>query len=87
MRKRVKKGKKFIDSQIVVSRQFDFTRKSKGKFRFTKNTLIYRRIGRNRQINGRIAINGPDKGPVDESSRLSRERPIGDGGLRCAHVA
>ena len=39
-RKRVKKGKKLIDSQIVVSRHLDFTQKSKGKFCFTKNTLV-----------------------------------------------
>ena len=31
-RKRVKKAKKSKDSQIVVSRQFDFTQKSKGEF-------------------------------------------------------
>ena len=37
-RKRVKKGKKSIDSRIVVSRQFDFTLKSKGKFR-SRRTL------------------------------------------------
>ena len=50
--KRVEKGKKSIDSRILVSRQFDFTQKSKGKFCFTKNTQIYRRIGRNRRSHG-----------------------------------
>ena len=34
MWKHVKKGKQLIGSQIVVSRQFDFTRKSKGEFSF-----------------------------------------------------
>ena len=46
-RKHVKKAKKSKDSRIVVSRQFDFTRKSKGEFLFTKNIQIYRRIGDN----------------------------------------
>ena len=31
-RKRVRKGKKSNDSRIVVSREFDFTQKYKGKF-------------------------------------------------------
>ena len=57
-RKRVKKAMKSNDSRIVVSRQFDFTRKSKGKFFVAKNIRFYRRIGRNRRINGLIAING-----------------------------
>ena len=35
--KRVKRAKKSIDSRIVVSRQFDSTRKSKGEFPFAKN--------------------------------------------------
>ena len=38
MRKRVKKVKKSKDSQIVVSRQFNFTRKSKGEFPVMKNS-------------------------------------------------
>ena len=86
-RKRVKKGKKSSDSRIVVSRQFDFTRKSKGKFCFTKNTLIYRRIGHNCQIWTSIAINDPDEASLGESVRLNTDRPIGDERLRCVHVA
>ena len=62
MRKRVKNAKKSNDSRIVVSSQFDFTRKSKGVFLFMKNSYIYKRIGRNCWINGLIAINGPDEG-------------------------
>ena len=37
-RKRVKKVKKSKDSQIGVSRQFDFTRKSKGSVFVAKNS-------------------------------------------------
>ena len=37
MQKRVKKAKKLKDSRIVVSRQFDFTRKSKGVVSVAKN--------------------------------------------------
>ena len=51
-RKRVKNAKKSNDSRIVVSRQFDFTRKSKGVFSFANNSYIYKRIGRNRRVNG-----------------------------------
>ena len=50
MREQVKKGKKLIGSRIVVSRQFDFTRKSKGEFPFAKNSSIYKKIGRNRRM-------------------------------------
>ena len=56
-RKHVKKRKKLNDALIVVSRQFDGSRKSKSEFPFAKNIWIYRRIGRNRRIKGRIAIN------------------------------
>ena len=40
MWKRVKKGKKWIDSQIVVSRQFDFTQKSKDVFPFEEQFYL-----------------------------------------------
>ena len=49
-RKRVKKVKKSKNSQIVVSRKFNFTQKSKGSVSVTKNTLIYRRIRRNHRM-------------------------------------
>ena len=85
--KRVKKGKKSIDSQIVVFRYFDFTQKSKGEFRFTKNTLIYRKIGCNSHIWTSIAINGSDEASLGKSVRLNGDHPIGDERLRCFHVA
>ena len=37
MRKCVKNAKESIDSQILVSRQFDFNRKSKGNISVAKN--------------------------------------------------
>ena len=40
--KRVKKGKKSNDSRIVVSRQFDFTRKSKGVLLSRRTVLFIR---------------------------------------------
>ena len=85
--KRVKKGKKSNNSRNVVSRLFDFTRKSKGEFPFMKNSSIYKRIGHNRWINNLIAINGPDDASFSESARLSHERPIGDGASTVSHVA
>ena len=36
----------------MVSRQFDFTRKSKGKFPFVKNSQFIQDFGRNCWING-----------------------------------
>ena len=57
-RKHVKKAKKSIDSRILVSRQFDFTQKSKGSFSVAKNIEFIEEKRRNRWINGLIAING-----------------------------
>ena len=50
MRKRIKKRKKSIDSRIVVSRHFDFTRKSKGEVPFAKNISFIKEKRRNRQM-------------------------------------
>ena len=86
-RKRVKKVKKSKEYKIVVSRQFDFTRKSKGSISVAKNSWIYRGIGRKRQIQWLIAINGWDDAPIDESSWLIRVRPITDEASGCFHVA
>ena len=86
-RKRVKRGNKSNDSQIVVSRQFNFTRKSKGKFPSRRAFGFYRRIGRNHRINGLIAINRWGDTSFGESVRLSRERPITNRASRCVHVA
>ena len=52
MQKRIKKGKKSIDSRIVVSRHFDFTQKSKGNISIAKNTEFIEEKRRNRWING-----------------------------------
>ena len=70
-RKPVKKLKKSKYSQIVVSRQFDFARKSKGEFSVAKNSLIYRGFGPNRQMQLFIAINVQDCALFGELSRLS----------------
>ena len=58
MRKRVKKAKKSSDSRIVVSRQFDFTKKFKGKFSSRRTFSFIKYFARNRRIKGLIAING-----------------------------
>ena len=85
-RKRVKKGKKSIDSRIVVSRQFDFTQKSKGKFRFTKNIeFIEKRVVS-------VGSNSPSQSTAEitcrliETVRLSHIHLIGDGRLMFVHV-
>ena len=44
-RKHVQKAKKSKDSQIVVSRQFDFTRKSKGVLPSQRTVLFIRELG------------------------------------------
>ena len=85
-RKCVKKAKKSNDSRIVMSRQFDFTRKSKGKFLSRRTYSFIEYFGRNRRINGLIAINDTDDMSIDESTRLSRIRSITNEGLRCVHV-
>ena len=54
----VKNVKKSIDSQIVVSRQFDFTKKSKGEFPSQRTFGFIEDFGRNRRMNGLITING-----------------------------
>ena len=45
MRKRVKKVKKSKDSQIVVSRHFEFTLKSKGKFSMRRTFRFIEELG------------------------------------------
>ena len=49
-RKRVKKGKKSNDSRIVVSTQFDFSRKSKGEFPLRRTIQFIEETRRNRRI-------------------------------------
>ena len=68
--KHVKKRKKSIDSRILVSRQFDFTRKSKGKFRLTKNIGFIGEKGRNYQMMWFIMINGPDEASLDQNGAI-----------------
>ena len=55
--KRFKKAKKSLDSQIVVSRQFDFTQKSKGSVFVAKKIEFIEEKRCNRRINGLITIN------------------------------
>ena len=50
----------------MLSIQFAFTRKFKGKFRFTKNVGFIGEKRRNCRINGRIAINGRDDASLDQ---------------------
>ena len=57
-RKHVKKRKKSNDSRIVVPRQFDFTRKSKGPVFVARNIEFIEDFGRNRRISDLIVING-----------------------------
>ena len=85
--KRVKKGKKSKDSWTVVSRQFDFTWKSKGSVFVPKNIEFIEKFGVTVGSNGLIAINDRDDAPVDESMRLSCIRPIGDGASTVSHIA
>ena len=58
IQKRVKKLKKLKDSQIMVSRQFDFARKSKGRFPSRRIVQFIERIGRNCRMQWFIAIDG-----------------------------
>ena len=85
--KRVKKRKKSVDSRIVVSTQFDFTKKSKGVFSVAKNIGFIGEKRRNRWMRWFTAMNGQDCASFDESMRLSRIYSIDCEGLRCVHVA
>ena len=85
--KRVKKAKKSIDSWIAVTRQFDFTQKSKGVFSVAKNIEFIEEKRHNHRMRRFIVINGQDCASFDESMRLSRIHLIADGASRCCHVA
>ena len=61
MRKCVEKGKKLIDSRIVVSRQFDFTRKSKGVIYVAKNIGFIEEKRRNYRMRWFIATRWHDR--------------------------
>ena len=86
MQKRVKKRKKSNDYRIVVSRQFDFTQKSKGPVSVAKNIEFIEDFERNRRSSGLITINVKDDALFGKSMRLSCERPIGDRASGCAHI-
>ena len=75
-RKHVKKAKKSIDYRILVSRQFDFTRKSKGSFFVAKNIEFMEEKRLNRRMCRFIVINGRDHASVGEVTPLSHVRPI-----------
>ena len=51
-----------------------------------KNIEFIEEQRRNHRMQLFIAINGPDDEPVDESVRLSRICPIGNGASGCVHV-
>ena len=63
-RKHVKKVKKSKESQIVVSRQFDFTRKSKGQFPSRRTFRFIEKLGVT------IGSNGPSRSMVQMMHRL-----------------
>ena len=67
-RKHVNKAKKSNDSRIVVSRQFDFTQKSKGVLSVAKNIKFIEEKRRSRRLRRFIVINGQDCGSFDEST-------------------
>ena len=64
MRKHVKKVKKSKESRIVVSRQFDFTQKSKGTF------PLRRTIGFIEELGVTVGSNGPSRSTVQMTRRL-----------------
>ena len=74
----VKKGNKSKDYQIVVSRLYDFTKKSKGVFPPRRTVLFIRELGVTVGSNGLIMINGWDDASFGESVWLSCERSIND---------
>ena len=63
-RKHVKKVKKSKDSQIVVSRQFDFTQKSKGNVSVVKNIKFIEKLGVT------VGSNGPSRSTAEMIRRL-----------------
>ena len=71
----------------MVSRQFDFTRKSKVNVSVAKNIKFIEELGITVRSNDLIAINDRDNAPVDESVRLSCIHPIGDGACTMSPVA
>ena len=65
--KRVKKRKKSNDTSIVVSRQFDLSRKSKGEFPFVKNIEFLEEKRRSHRMRQFIVIDGPDEAFFDRN--------------------
>ena len=63
-RKRARKGKKSIDSRIMVSRQFDFTQKSRGSIFVAKNTEFIEEKRHNHRING------PNEASFDQNGAI-----------------
>ena len=66
--KHFKKVKKSKDSQIFVSRQFDFTRKSKGKF------PSQRKLGFIEELGVTVGSNGPSRSTVQITRQLTNRR-------------
>ena len=71
----------------MVSRQFDFTRKSNGVFSVAKYIEFIEEKRRNHRMQLFIAINGQDCASFGESTLLSCICLIADGALGCIHMA
>ena len=56
-----------MDTWIVVSKQFDFTRKSKGPVSVAKNSEFIEEFGHNHRIWTSIAISGLDDALFDQN--------------------
>ena len=86
--KGVKNVKKSNDTWIVVSRQFDLSRKSKSVLPLRRTVLFIEEKRRNRRIWTSIVINGPDDASFDQNgaikSHLSDRKWKGEMGPRGA---
>ena len=54
----------------MVSKQFDYLENSRASFSVSKNNVFKEKIGRNRPMNGRLAIDGCDEAPVDRNGAI-----------------
>ena len=70
----------------MMSKQFNFTRKSKGAFRSQRTVQFKEKLGVTVRSNGSSRSTVKMKRRLIETMRLSRDHPINDGGLRCVHV-
>ena len=54
----------------MVSRQFNFTKKSKSPLSVAKNSEFIEEFGHDHRINGRIVINGRDEASFDQNGMI-----------------